>query len=65
MKYYVLTITYTDLLTDYIYEYNVGVFDDESTALFMGQKLREEKFKDNYTFDYWTNVFVLNETIHI
>lgn len=60
MKYFVLIIRYTDFELDYEYEYNVGIFDDESLALLHGQKLSETKFSGNHTFDYWTNGFVLN-----
>lgn len=60
MKYYILIIRYTDFELDYEYEYNIGIFDDESLALLHGQKLSENKFAGNYTFDYWINGFVLN-----
>lgn len=60
MKYFVLIIRYTDFELDYEYEYNIGIFDDESLALSFGQKLSETKFSGNHTFNYWTNGFVLN-----
>lgn len=60
MKYYILIIRYTDFELDYEYEYNIGIFDDESLAMAHGEKLQEGKFKYNFTFSYWTNGFFLN-----